>query len=275
MRKILIIFLMMIFNISFAATTTNWDSTAALNRVNTIGTKILKANNINHAIKFTVSDTDDINAYADINKEVHVYRGLLQYVESDEELAGVISHEMGHIINGHCAKQGILNAGIATVANAVTQNEYANALGQTLAASKISRNDEFEADISGVDLMQKAGYNPLAMISLLNKISGNYLDILQSHPSGEKRLMNVYNYVEYNYPNYITKGFKSDSYTKALAVITPNVTKRKASKRLTAKYEKEQKKLLKKKEKRLKKMQGTNTVWDGYYTTIQYLSSGQ
>lgn len=275
MRKILIIFMMMLFSISYAATattSTNWDSEAALKRVNTIGTKILKANNINHAITFTVSNTDDVNAYADINKEVHVYKGLLQYVDNDEELAGVISHEMGHIINGHCAKQGILNAGIATVTSAVTTNEYANALGQTLASSKISRNDEFEADISGVDLMQKAGYNPLAMISLLNKISGNYLDILESHPSGEKRLMNVYNYVEYNYTSYIKKGFKSDSYTKALAVITPNVEKRKASKRLTNKYEKEQKKLLTKKEKRLKKMQRTNTVWDGYYTTLQYLS---
>ena len=182
---------------------------------------------------------------------------------------------MGHIINGHCAKQGILNAGIASVASAVTTNEYANAIGTQLATSKISRNDEFEADISGVDMMQKASYNPLAMISLLNKISGNYLDIFESHPSGEKRLMNVYNYIEYNYPNYITKGYKSDSYTKALDVITPNVEKRKASKRLTNKYEKQQKKLLTKKEKRLKKMQGTSTVWDGYYTTLQYLSAAE
>ncbi len=276
MKKFLIIFSMMLFSISYAATsTTNWNSEAALKRVNTIGAKLLKANNINHNIKFTVSETDDINAYADINKEVHVYKGLLQYVDNDEELAGVISHEMGHIINGHCAKQGILNAGIATVASAVTTNEYASAIGQTLAASKISRNDEFEADISGVDIMTKAGYNPLAMISLLNKISGNYLDILESHPSGEKRLMNVYNYIEYNYPAKIKTGFKSDSYTKALAVITPNVEKRKASKWQTAKYERQQKKLLVKKEKRLKKMQGTNTVWDGYFTTLQYLSAGE
>ncbi len=274
-KKVLIIFAMMLFSISFAETSTNWDSEAALKRVNTIGTKLLKANNINHDIKFTVSNTDDINAYADINKEVHVYKGLLQYVDNDEELAGVISHEMGHIINGHCAKQGILNAGIASVANAVTTNEYANAIGQTLASSKISRNDEFEADISGVDIMTKAGYNPLAMISLLNKISGNYLDIFESHPSGEKRLMNVYNYIEYNYPSKIKAGFKSDSYTKALKVITPNVEKRKASKWQTARYERQQKKLLAKKEKRLKKMQGTNTVWDGYFATLQYLSTGE
>jgi len=274
MKKIMAIFTLMMFSACFAAAT-NWNSEAALKRVNTIGTKILKANNVNHPIEFKVSDTDDINAYADINKEIHVYRGLLEYVDDDNELAGVISHEMGHIINGHCAKQGILNAGIATVASVTTKNEVVSAVGQQLAASKISRSDEFEADLTGVDLMTKGGYNPLAMVSLLNKISGNYIDILESHPSGEKRIMNVYNYIEYNYPDRIKKGYTTDSYKKALSMITPNVEKRKASKFQTWKYQREQKKLLAKKEKRAKKMQKTNTVWDGYFNTLQYLSSGQ
>jgi len=274
MKKIIAIFTLMMFSVCFAAAT-NWNSEAALKRVNTIGTKILKANNVNHPIEFKVSDTDDINAYADINKEIHVYRGLLEYVDDDNELAGVISHEMGHIINGHCAKQGILNAGIATVASVTTKNEVVSAVGQQLAASKISRSDEFEADLTGVDLMTKGGYNPLAMVSLLNKISGNYIDILESHPSGEKRIMNVYNYIEYNYPDRIKKGYTTDSYKKALSMITPNVEKRKASKFQTWKYQREQKKLLAKKEKRAKKMQKTNTVWDGYFNTLQYLSSGQ
>ena len=274
MKKIMAIFTLMMFSACFAAAT-NWNSEAALKRVNTIGTKILKANNVNHPIEFKVSDTDDINAYADINKEIHVYRGLLEYVDDDNELAGVISHEMGHIINGHCAKQGILNAGIATVASVTTKNEVVSAVGQQLAASKISRSDEFEADLTGVDLMTKGGYNPLAMVSLLNKISGNYIDILESHPSGEKRIMNVYNYIEYNYPDRIKKGYTTDSYKKALSMITPNVEKRKSSKFQTWKYQREQKKLLAKKEKRAKKMQKKNTVWDGYFNTLQYLSSGQ
>ena len=48
--------------------------------------------------------------------------------------------------------------------------------------------------------------------------------------------------------------------------------KRKKSTRLTKKFNKQQEKLLKKKQKRAKKMQGTNSVWDGYYTTLQYLA---
>ena len=256
-------------------TTTNWDSAAALNRVNTIGNKIVKANGIGQAITFKVSDQADVNAYANINKEVYVYRGLLEYVSNDDELAGVISHELGHILNGHCAKQGDLNTGVNILANAtaqVTGNTVAAGVGQQLATSKLSRKDEFEADITGVDLMTKAGYNPLAMISVLNKICGNYIDILQTHPSGEKRLLNIYNYVEYNYPAKLKTGFKTDSYTKALALITPTVQKRQASEKLTKKYEKEQKKLLEKKQKRMAKAAKKSTVWDGYYTTLQLMA---
>lgn len=269
MKKFLISLLVLLTLSATAAT--NWDSSSALKRVNTIGTKILNANNVNYPIEFKVSNEEDINAYANINKEVYVYKGLLEYVDNNEELAGVISHEMGHIINGHCAKQGILNATIATAGSMINVNSTAKAIGQQFAVSKISRSDEFEADLTGVDLMAKAGYNPLAMISLLNKISGNYIDILQTHPSGEKRLMNIYDYVDYNYNSKIEKGFNSDSYKKAMLVIQPNIDKRKSSKWLTRKYERNQKKLLAKKEKRNKKMKGTSSVWDGYYATLQYI----
>ena len=272
MKRIVLIFFVLFFNFAFAAT--DWDSTSALNRVNTIGTKILKANNINHPIEFKVSDEDAVNAYANIDKEIYVYRGLLQYVETDDELAGVISHEMGHIINGHCAKQSVLNSIIATIANIfkpkTTAGAITSAIGQSLTSSKISRNDEFEADLTGVDLMTKGGYNPLGMVSLLSKISQSYIDILSSHPSGEKRILNSYDYIQYNYPNYISKGYNTTSYKNALTLIKPTLDERKSSEKLMAQYKKEQENLLSKKTKREKKMQGTSTVWDGYYKSISY-----
>jgi len=270
MKKIFIVLVLMLFNFALA---TDWDSASALKRVNTIGQKMLKANNVNHEIEFKVSEQEDINAYANLDKEIYVYKGLLEYVTNDEELAAVISHEMGHIINGHCAKQGVLNTGIAIASAMVNVSDTTKAIGQTLATSKISRSDENEADITGVDLMTKAGYNPLAMVSLLNKISGNYIDILQTHPSGEKRILYVYNYIEYNYGSYISKGYKTESYQKALSMINPTVEKRKKSARLTKKFNKQQQKLLVKKQKRIKKMQKNSTVWDSYYSTLQLMAS--
>lgn len=272
MKKIFIIFALFMFSIAYAAV--DWDSASALKRVNNIGNKLLRANNVNYDIEFKVSNEEDVNAYANLDKEIYVYKGLLEFVDNDEELAGVIGHEMGHIINGHCAKQGVLGTAINVFANMMSKNETVTAIGTTLAQSKLSRNDEFEADITGVDLMTKAGYNPLAMVSLLNKISGDaYIDILQTHPSGEKRILNVYNYTEYNYSSKLKNGYKTDSYQKALVMISPTVEKRKNSTRLTNKFNKYQEKLLKKKEKRTKKMKGTSSVWDGYYTTLQYLAS--
>lgn len=276
MKKLVIVLFLMLSSLALA---TDWDSALALKRVNTIGTKILKANNINHVIEFKVSAEDTINAYANIDKEIYVYKGLLEYVDTDDELAGVISHEMGHIINGHCAKQGVLNSIIATVASmfkpTTTAGNVTNAVGQQLAASKISRNDEFEADLTGVDLMTKGGYNPLGMVSLLSKISQSYIDILQSHPSGEKRIQNAYDYINYNYPKFISKGYSTQSYKNALNIMKSTLDRRKTSEAEMLKYKKAQEKLLVKKQKREKKMSKSNTVWDGYYQTLLYTSSQQ
>ena len=272
MKKIALVFFMLMFNFVLAAT--DWDSASALKRVNTIGTKILKANNINHSIEFKVSDEDAVNAYANIDKEIYVYRGLLQYVETDDELAGVISHEMGHIINGHCAKQSVLNAIIASIANIFKPKTAAgsvvSSVGQTLTSSKISRSDEYEADLTGVDIMTKGGYNPLGMVSLLSKISQSYIDIISTHPSGEKRILNAYDYIQYNYPSYIQKGYNTQSYQNALTIMKSTLDARNSSEKLMAQYKQEQQKLLSKKANREKKMQGTSTVWDGYYKTLSY-----
>ncbi|MBR2525413.1 M48 family metallopeptidase [bacterium] len=278
MKKILIAIFALFLGLSVnAATTTttptsNWDSAAAQSKLNNIAYKIIKANSLPDGISIKVSDSNEANAYASINKEIYVYRGLLNYATTDEEIAAVISHEMGHIINGHNAKQSILNTLIANVTGDSSKSVGAAAV-QELSSAKLSRKDEFEADLSGVDLLVKAGYNPLAMISVLNKICGNYIDIISSHPSGEKRLMNVYDYVSYNYPDLAKKGYNSDSYKKAYALISLNVEERKASQKLTKKYEKQQEKLKKEKIKRAKKMLKANNGWNSAYNTLLLLNS--
>ncbi len=277
MKKILItIFALFVcLQVNAATTTTNWDSTAAQKKLNNIAYKLIKSNNLPDGISIKVSAEEEANAYANINKEIYVYKGMLNYATTDEEIASVIAHEMGHIINGHNAKQTILNSLIANITGSSSEKASVGAVAvQELSSTKLSRKDEFEADLSGVDLMVKAGYNPLAMISVLNKICGNYVDIISSHPSGEKRLMNIYDYVSYNYPDWTKKGYTTDSYKKAYALISLNIQERNASKRLTKKYEKQQEKLKKEKIKRAKQMLKSNNGWNSTYNTLLLLNSG-
>lgn len=253
---------------------TNWDSEANLARVNSIGQKILSANGLPETITFKISDDESINAYANIDKEVYVFRGLLENVENNQELAAVIAHELGHIVNAHCAKQTLLNIAAASFTPASTNANVNTAIqtAQQLSLLKVSRNDEFEADRTAVDLLVKTGYNPLALISVLNKICGNYFDLLQTHPSGEKRLQNIYDYANYNYTNTVKTGYDSESYQKAYTMISATLEKRNKSTRKLAKVEKEQQKLKKQQIKRAQRIANSSNPWEHSYAALKLLT---
>ncbi len=65
-------------------------------------------------IEFKVIETDEVNAFANADKQICVYTGLLKFVDNDAELAGVIAHEIGHIVNNHVAKQNVIGTVTAT-----------------------------------------------------------------------------------------------------------------------------------------------------------------
>ena len=278
MKKLLITLFALFLGLQVnAATTTNWDSATAQKRLNNIAYKIIKANSLPSGISVKVSNDDNANAYANINKEIYVFKGMLNYATTDDEIAAVLSHEIGHIVNGHHAKQSILNSIISSIFGTIETKTDGQAIGvaaaEQISTSNLSRKDEFEADITAVDLLVKAGYNPLALISVLNKICGNYVDVISTHPTGEKRLMNIYDYTSYNYPALAKKGYSTDSYKKAYALISINVQERNASAKKVANWKKQQEKLKKDKIKRAKKMLKSNNGWNSAYTAIQIMST--
>lgn len=278
MKKILTLFLALFFGLQVnAATTTTTDNTATQKRLNNIAYILVKKNNLPSGITVKLETNDEANAYATLNKEIYVYTGMLKVATTDEELAAIMAHEMGHILNGHNAKQTILNSVIESVASSAKPTTTAQAVGvvaaQELSKSKMSKKDELEADITAVDLLQNAGYNPLALISVLNKICGNYIDVISTHPSGEKRLQNAYDYIDYNYPQWTKKGYNTDSYQKAYALISLNVKERNMSAKKVQKWKKEQVKLQQQKIKRMKKMLKTNNGWNSAYETILIMNS--
>ena len=227
MKKIFTVFSMFILMIIIPAQAVEtgsvvWTQQSNVDRVNTIGKALLAKNNLPTQVTFQVIETDEVNAFANGQNQIYVYTGLLKFVNDDAELAGVIAHEIGHIVNNHVAKQSIVSV-LASNAIANSEMDYRLKAGATIAhdlsMKKMSRTEEYEADITGVDLMTKAGYNPLAMVSVLYKIGGNYVDFIQDHPSGDKRTMYLYNYITYTYPEKLKLGYYTDSYKQFLAYL--------------------------------------------------------
>lgn len=122
-----------------------------------------------------IIDEDDLNAFSLPGGYIYVNRGLMEKVDNDDQIAAVISHEVGHVTARHALKrlQGAYGATALEVASIFSGNG-ALASGVSLAANSVffknSREDEFEADKLGIKYMRKAGYDPLAMKPMLEKL---------------------------------------------------------------------------------------------------------
>jgi Zn-dependent protease with chaperone function len=149
-----------------------------------------------------VLDVPDINAFSTMGGYVYINAGTLDFVQSDDELAGVIGHETGHIERRHAVtaanKASILNV-IFGVASLFIPLVYRfGQLAQAGLQARIARDDENEADKYGLMLMARAGYDPDAMQTFMTHLgateSANHDIIskyLADHPGTPKRLANL------------------------------------------------------------------------------------
>ena len=125
---------------------------------------------------FRVIDKDDVNAFALPGGYIFVFRGLVEKIDSDDELAAVIAHEIAHVVARHSVKrlQGGLGYTVLqilmVVSGAGTQDarKIDAALGQLI--MEYSREDEAMADRIAIRYMREAGYDPMAILSFLKKL---------------------------------------------------------------------------------------------------------
>jgi len=134
---------------------------------------------------FTVLNVDEINAFALPGGPMFIYTGLLKAVDNEAQLAGVMGHEMSHVILRHGTHEATKANGIQMALGGLgallgggesTAGKLAQAglgLGGNSLILKFSRDAESEADALGSHMMSEAGYDPLQMAKFFEKLTGD------------------------------------------------------------------------------------------------------
>ena len=151
---------------------------------------------------FTLLNQKDVNAFALPGGPMFVFSGLLNSVDNEAELAGVMAHEMSHVILRHGTNQASkaellqIPAALAgaAVGNGGLLGQLAQAgigLGFNSVLLKFSRTDESQADALGARIMSEAGYNPIEMARFFEKLQSQggsrAPEFLSDHPNPGNR----------------------------------------------------------------------------------------
>lgn len=144
--------------------------------------------------------SSQINAFCMPGGKIAVFTGIVDQLRlTDDELGMVVGHEMAHALREHARERMAKNAATSIGANLLTQILGLGDVGQTLAGYgaqlltlRFSRGDESEADLVGMEIAARAGYDPRAAISLWQKMgqAGKNAppEWLSTHPSGASRI---------------------------------------------------------------------------------------
>jgi predicted Zn-dependent protease len=176
----------------------------AVSSVDSIVTKICFANKIDReSIKIHILDKDDINAFALPNGHLIVYSGLILNSDNQEELSGVICHEIAHIQLNHVMKKLVKEVGLSVLISMTTGkggSETGKEAAKMLSSSAFDRSLEKEADIKAVDYLIKAKIDPKPFANFLYKFSDKeneatkYLTWISTHPESKERAEYIIEY---------------------------------------------------------------------------------
>ncbi len=165
--------------------------------------------------RFGVLDTDSVNAFATPGGYVFITRGMLLRMRDESELAGVLAHEISHVVEKHALNTMRKGALVGMASDALSRNkpEYAKLVsaGTEIFARGLDKEDEFAADRIGVVLATRAGYDPYGLPAVLQTLSSiNPKDdavalMFKTHPDSETRLELVSNSMEGHFDQYISQ----------------------------------------------------------------------
>ncbi|MEQ1599822.1 MAG: M48 family metalloprotease [Methylotenera sp.] len=152
--------------------------------------------------KFGVIDSNDLNAFAAPGGYVLVTKGLYQKLQNEAQLAGVLGHEIAHVVKKHqlkvLQKQQLLNIGAGKLSDLLGKNDKlakkALGTGAEISARSLDKDAEFEADRMGLVLSARAGYEAFGLPEVLQTIGHTSKNdssvalLFKTHPSPDERL---------------------------------------------------------------------------------------
>lgn len=153
---------------------------------------------------FGVIESSDVNAFAAPGGYIFVTRGLYALLQNEAELAGVLAHEVGHVISKHhlkiLQKSRLLDMGSQLLTKQISNNDKVQQLigsGAEIAARSLDQDAEFEADRIAVVLTARAGYDAFGLPGVLQQI-GHYASdndsvalLFKTHPHPDARLQRL------------------------------------------------------------------------------------
>jgi len=184
-----------------------------LDRVKTIGENLKKASDISEInYQFNIIAKEGINAFSFPGGFIYLTEDLFDYVHSDDELAAVIAHEMGHVIHQHSIKQIQDNRKMKLVelfAVLLTGDPSIGLIGELTTITMLNnyrREYEEEADFTALELLSKSRkYHPVGLLTFFERVySEEYfkanvnLGIFQTHPEIDYRIEKIKKYLEDN-----------------------------------------------------------------------------
>jgi beta-barrel assembly-enhancing protease len=161
---------------------------------------------------FVLLDTEEINAFSAPGGLVMISRGMVRLCKNEDELAAVLAHEVGHVENQHglrAIKKGRLTSALTTLALEAGKNLGGSDLAQvteafegsitditgTMMNSGYARATEFQADKSAVNIMKASGYNPAALVGMLQEMQKRWVPngpgFGHTHPEPSVRIAEI------------------------------------------------------------------------------------
>ena len=166
-----------------------------------------------------LADPKTVNAFALPGGPIFITEGLLRLLKSEAEVAAVLGHEIGHVLARHAAEhiakeqlmQGLVSA-VAVGSGDYSTAQIAQMVGG-LINMKYGRDDEIESDRLGVRVMVEAGYDPRAMLRVMEVLAktssgSGRPEFLSTHPNPGNRTGQIQAEIEKRFPQGVPEGLK-------------------------------------------------------------------